>query len=106
MLVLAFDRTLIFEDLNYKHPDGRIYGWTAQYNVLRPTKSSLGAADYVDIEYWKERDKMRADVDCHVPLFDAPKVTFNGFHKGPVPNLNERIRTPSKSHFQFSLAGE
>jgi hypothetical protein len=102
-----FHRTLIFEEVrNQWNPDDplptgspgpsdndklkykistRLYGWSAQYSTLLPTKKSLGAADYVDLPYLKERDKTFSEVDCHVPMFDAPKTFGEGFNKGPVP---------------------
>ncbi|ODN06409.1 Ferric-chelate reductase 1 [Orchesella cincta] len=70
-----------------------LFGWTAQYNILKPTRSSLGAPDYVNLKYLRERDARVHEVDCHVPLFDAVKTVPSAFRKFVVP-AHETLHDP------------
>jgi len=113
--VLVLHRTLILEEVRDPFvPEGaakgessrpRLYGWSAQYNVLLPTVESLGAADYVDLEYLKERDLRAAEIDCHVQMFDTPNPRGSGFRKGPVPKKGDGEQSvPTQMAFLKSLS--
>ncbi|CAL8099356.1 unnamed protein product [Orchesella dallaii] len=110
--------TLIFEDvesvfpgwfepkpgINYDEPlkeypqskNSFLFGWTAQYNILKTTRSSLGAPDYVDLKYLKERDARVKEIDCHVPLFDAVNPVPSAFRKFTVSS-HETIHDPENT---------
>lgn len=110
--LLAY-RTLVFEDVetvyrgklesqgNYdKH---FLFGWTAQYNILKTTRGTLGAPDYVDLKYMQLRDSRAHEVDCHVALFDAENTVPFTFRKFLVPshaNLEDSHNAPVKTEIE------
>ncbi|ODN06410.1 hypothetical protein Ocin01_00311 [Orchesella cincta] len=92
-----------------------LFGWTAQYNILKPTSGSLGAPDYVDLKYLRKRDERSDEVDCHVPLFDAVNPVKSSFRKFAMPSHDAmsdpkiaesaEIKVPSRSGYNAALWG-
>ncbi|ODM99042.1 Ferric-chelate reductase 1 [Orchesella cincta] len=93
-----------------------LFGWTAQYYILKPTWSSLGAPDYVNLKYLRERDERSNEVDCHVPLFDAVDPVQSSFQKFAVPSHDaisdpnnaadsSDIRVPTRNGYNSALWG-
>ncbi|CAL8099341.1 unnamed protein product [Orchesella dallaii] len=93
-----------------------LFGWTAQYNILKTTRGSLGAPDYVNLKYLRERDSRSDDIDCHVPLFDAVNPVKSSFRKFIAPSHEAildpgnaadaaEIRVPSRLGYNQALWG-
>lgn len=94
-----------------------LFGWSAQYNILKTRRTSLGHPDYVDLKYFRERDARVNEIDCHVPLFDAPVTVASPFEKFSVPShenildtttssLTNEIKVPSRLGYLASLTNE